>query len=130
MNAIENVWANIVQWGQGSGYPALIDSMGVETIIHADEGDYQGDSFYLLRDGQRYGYLSFGWGSCSGCDALQGCDSASDLSKLRDELAEDIMWFDAVGDALNFMKNHDWEGDYNYSQAFITKAIEYLSGKL
>lgn len=53
-------------------YKPIVNSFG-KIIIQVNDGDYQEDSYILLEDDGRYGYLSFGWGSCSGCDALQAC---------------------------------------------------------
>lgn len=109
-------------------YFALVESMGYEIITHADEGQYQGDSFFLLRDKNRgeFGYLNFGWGSCSCCDALEGCESIADVVKLRDDLHTSIKW-DSAKNMLGFMLGHDWAGDYNHSTTFVTEAILFLT---
>src|SRR3990167_9158170 len=52
------------------GYRSVITTMG-EVVAQVDEGSYQGDSFVLLRRGNRFAYFTFGWGSCSGCDAME-----------------------------------------------------------
>ncbi len=111
-----------------SEYSRLIDSMEVETIVKVDEEAYQGDSWALLRgqDG-RLGYLQFGWGSCSGCDALQGCDTPEEVVKLRDELYASIKWFSTIAETKAFFDSHDWEGDYdadNESRKLFRKLVE------
>ena len=64
-------------------YRPMIDSFGYEILLQVDDKDYQGDSRLLFRDVSRYGILIFGWGSCSGCDSLQACESLEDVEKLR-----------------------------------------------
>lgn len=109
------------------GYEGLIDSFDVDILLDEHDDDYQGDSFYLLRDAEnRIGFLSFGWGSCSGCDAY---DSASDdvrygvnpsaLVDLRDELWNDVSWFSSLDDLRDYFNKNDvalkW---YGYNSAF------------
>ena len=53
-------------------YTSILNQFGY-IVIKVDDDDYQGDS-RVLYEGYKdeVGYLQFGWGSCSGCDALQG----------------------------------------------------------
>lgn len=99
-------------------------------IVKVDDTDYQGDSRVLYKDKDRYGWLQFGWGSCSGCDALQGCDGIEEVQILMDELYASIKWFDNAKESLQFFKDHDWEGDYSWNikeqKDFVNKVIEYL----
>ncbi len=99
-------------FGCGLDYSDLIESFEHEVLCEAHEHDYQGDSIYLLRDGNRIGYLRYGWGSCSGCDALQACDSVKDLTELRDRLYSDIEWFDSLQVAKENIEKQDWETSY------------------
>ena len=95
-----------------SDYTPMLDSMGYETLLRVDDGDYQGDSRLILRDGSRYGVLIFGWGSCSGCDALQACHSMKDIDDLRTSLRDSVKWFESQEECLRYFETHDWEGDY------------------
>lgn len=75
------------------------------------DGDYSGDSVILFRrpsDGA-FGILEYGWGSCSGCDALQGCDTVEEVNDLRDSLFESIKWFDSATACLEYVKSKDVE---------------------
>jgi hypothetical protein len=114
-----------------SNYGALVESIGHEVLVRVDDEDYSGDSRYLLADGARRGYLEFGWGSCSGCDALQACDSYDAVEKLRTSLVESIRWFDDARAALIWFSVHDWEGDYashsDKQAEFIRQATERLT---
>jgi hypothetical protein len=83
-------------------YSPIIKSFG-DVVVQIDEEDYQGDSFVLLRKDEQYGFLCFGWGSCSGCDALQGCETVEALDELIDELQDSIKWFDSLPDAKAYI---------------------------
>lgn len=110
-------------------YQPMLIEFG-EIILQIDDADYSGDSRVLYRDNGKYGYLHFGWGSCSGCDALQACDSIEKVQELMNDLFQSIKWFENKSECLNFFLNHDWQGDYSYflneQKEFVAKAIELL----
>jgi hypothetical protein len=95
------------------GYGTLVDSFEVETVLDKHDNDYQGDSYYLLRNGDEYGILIFGWGSCSGCDALEGAESMEDVTDLRDSLWNAITWR-SFEDTATYVGHKDWEGEFYY----------------
>lgn len=109
--------------GYFSEYDPLLASFGYEIVLKVDDDDYQGDSRILYRDGQRFGILTFGWGSCSGCDALQACDNLEEVEELRADLHSQIKWFASPSEALHYINTHDWEGDYCWNQAETHKFI-------
>lgn len=115
-------------------YQPMLDSFGYTILVQEDEDNYSGDSWLLMQDGSRYGYLQFGWGSCSGCDALQMCENLTEVAELRDELHGKIQWFPDAQAALQFMTTHDWQGDYSYgteeAERFVQRAIEYLNAQV
>lgn len=112
-----------------SNYNAMLDEFG-EILLQVDNKDWSGDSRVLYTDGDKVGYLQFGWGSCSGCDALQGCQNIEEVQGLMDNLCSSIKWFDNAQDALQFFMTHDWEGDYGWHEEkqkeFIKQSIEIL----
>jgi hypothetical protein len=110
-------------WGS---YQPIIDSFGT-VFVQVDDADYQGDTRVLYRADNTYGYLCFGWGSCSGCDALQACDTIEQVDELIDQLRGQIKWFVDRQEALSFFRSHDWKGDYSYSQEFVDQCIGVLS---
>jgi hypothetical protein len=118
--------------GWRDSYQPIIDALG-EVLVQVDDQDYQGDSRVLLKgaDG-RFGHLQFGWGSCSGCDALQACDTRQELQELIDHIAGSVKWFDSPEEALGYFLTHDWEGDYSWRQEeqkeYVKKAVEALQG--
>jgi len=50
----------------------------VEIVVKHDEGSYQGDSMALLKRWKEYYIANWGWGSCSGCDALEASSENPD----------------------------------------------------
>lgn len=94
-----------------SDYDALVSKFG-DVLISCDIGKYQGDTFVVLKKDDKYGYLYFGWGSCSYCDALRGCRDYDDLQQLMDHLESSIRWFDSKDELKQWCKEHDWEGDW------------------
>ena len=94
-----------------SDYDALVSKFG-EVLISCDIGTYQGDTLVVLKKDDKYGYLQFGWGSCSYCDALQGCKNYEDLQELVDYLESSIKWFDSKEELKSWGEEHDWVGDW------------------
>lgn len=131
MKAIEEVYPKD---GEGHhhyyDYKPMLDSFGYETVLQVDDNDYQGDSRVLFMDGDRYGLLIFGWGSCSGCDALSACQTIKEVGELRDELHNDIIWKSSRQEMLDFIKERDWEAQYSWhaeeTREFVAKAIAFL----
>jgi DNA-binding NarL/FixJ family response regulator len=86
-------------------YEAIINSWGHEVLATAEEGDYQGEIFALLRSADgRLGFVDIGYGSCSGCDALQDAlyseeDPQAAVAALSASLEAGIRWEDSA-DAL------------------------------
>lgn len=99
-------------------YQPMLDEFGT-ILLQEDDGGYQGDSFLIYKDNNRYGYLNFGWGSCSGCDALQACNTIDEVQGLMDSLYADIQWFDSIQELKNYFKNKDWELTWEFhTEAF------------
>lgn len=86
-------------WADAPEYRAVVETFG-EVLAETEWGSYQGDSLYLVKDGDRFGVLTFGWGSCSGCDALRAVEDQADLDKVQDDLENGIRWFDDIPAAL------------------------------
>lgn len=113
-------------WNGPPSYEELIESLGVEIYRQKTFGSYQGDVVMILKDTYsnnreyvtRYGFLIFGYGSCSGCDSLRACSSFKDVEEIRNQLESQIKWFDndmesgGLTKLENWMKKHDWKGDY------------------
>lgn len=111
------------------GYNQLIDSFGYEILVEESDDDYQGDTLLLFKHGDNFGYLNFGWGSCSGCDAYEAVqgDVAEEMA-LRDSLWEGIRW-GSREEMIEFLKKHDWKGDYvgeDLVKKFLDKAVPVM----
>ena len=72
-------------------YDGIVATQG-EIIKDWTLGYYQGDYVYLLKNGDRYAFVVIGYGSCSGCDALEGCESDEEFNLLKDEITSGIVW--------------------------------------
>lgn len=118
-------------WGWYN-YTPMIEAFG-KVAIRVDDKDWQGDTRILYDNDGEIGYLIFGWGSCSGCDALQACEDFEDLQRLCDQLQEMIDWFESRDAALTHFREHDWRGDFSWhsdeTREFVDKAIAYLEEK-
>lgn len=97
----------------GIGYGDIAAKIG-EVLIEESDDDYSGSSYYLLKDGERYGYLEFGWGSCSGCDALEACDTKADLGHLFVSLRDSVHWEASLDAMLAWFVAHDWRGSWSW----------------
>lgn len=109
-------------------YQPIIDEIG-NVLIQVDDNDYQGDSRVLYEKDGKYGFLIFGWGSCSGCDSLQACNNTNDIQELINELVNDVKWFDSLEELQKYFSEKDWELEYSWhadeTKDFITKVLEY-----
>lgn len=111
-------------------YSDLVDSMEVEVLVERHDNDYQGDSYYLLKKDREYGILIFGWGSCSGCDALEACDgNLEEATELRDSLWESITWM-TKPEIRKYVNKKDFSLEFwHYSSegpAFVAEVKEFL----
>ena len=97
-------------WGVWYDYNPMIEAFGNVAIKISDKG-WQGDSRILYDNDGTLGYLIFGWGSCSGCDALQACEDLDDVQNLCDILQSRVKWFESK------------EGHLRISRLMIGKAI-------
>lgn len=82
----------------GVGYEDIVKSWGYEVLAFETFGSYQGDHLALLRGPMGHGLLVMGYGSCSGCDHLQGIapwNDSDDWSPVLDfaaQLHNSIEW--------------------------------------
>jgi hypothetical protein len=134
MKPIEECFPNVNgNYNGAHSYSDLIKSMDVEALLIHELGEYQGSSWCLLRrhvkNDIQYGFLVFGWGSCSGCDALETCGSYQELDSLRNQLFNSIRWDTAAGLAKYFI-NKDWKtevgGTENGADEFLPKALSLI----
>lgn len=111
-------------WIPDDGHPdyeGIVESWGYEITDAQAFGSYQGDILYLLKDGDRHGLVVIGYGSCSGCDALEAVaprgndDDWSPIIELAAELKRDIHWEDTHKALMKWVntnpENHWWAYD-------------------
>lgn len=126
-------WAKLENGGYAHfDYDDLVNSMGVSSLAVKSFGSYQGDLVYLVEEDAmpaRRGVIVIGYGSCSGCDALEATpqpgsyyDKREDkmltnedfrpVIELRDSLKKDIIWPDEGKTLLETIeagiKENDW----------------------
>ena len=88
-------------WGFEHSYKDILKSITnkVNWTVEGGFEDYQGDFFYLGEDQEGFVYyVTGGYGSCSGCDALEACDTYEDLLELRDDMKRSIRKFDRLNE--------------------------------
>lgn len=111
MKKANEIYDNSWSWWD---YQPMLNEFG-DILLQKDEQNYQGDSFLIYEKDNKYGYLTFGWGSCSGCDALQGCNSIGEVQELMDRLYSSIEWFDSLDALKEYFKETDWPLKYEYN---------------
>ncbi len=83
-------------------YSPILNNIKGEIILREENHD-PGYSYILYKKDNKYGYLTFGWGSCSFCDALQACNTYEEIQELMDVLYNSIQWFDDYESFKNYM---------------------------
>lgn len=83
-------------------YMPIVRLFGTPLVVVSD-ADYQGDMRVLLRSDSAYGFVVIGFGSCSGCDALQACTTFEDVDRLIDQIELDIHWFNTLAEAQTYV---------------------------
>jgi hypothetical protein len=115
----------------GFSYSELIDSMEVDVLLEVDEADYQGSSWLIVQQGSRFGYLCYGWGSCSGCDALEACgNNVTEATELRDDIFNGIQWENSADELLSYFVETDWELKWEYHSKDFRDFLEQAKDKL
>lgn len=119
-----------IEWG----YKMLVEQgMGVEALMCEAIGSYQGDYLFVVTDGNRFGFLTFGYGSCSGCDALQACGGLESLTELRNSLYNSIHWEPSRKTLAQWMRDRDWEGQWFWheegTREFVRAAVSMLEAE-
>ena len=104
------IFPDFGKYGTGD-YSPIIEAIGC-VLVQCDEDGCQGDTLALVSKDGKYGFVTFGWGSCSGCDALQACTSVEEAGELARQIANNAVWFESLPEAQNFVANRDWEVSY------------------
>jgi len=108
-----------------------------DVALCVQEGDYQGDYFMLVRSARGWGFVSIGYGSCSGCDAVTAAaeePSFDGLETLRDALRRDVQWQPTAADLAAWLRARDWSTEWNADridgeEKFLTNALALLDAE-
>lgn len=92
-------------------YEGLVEATGCEVIGSLWMGDYQGDILMVVRKDGKFGTVSTGYGSCSGCDFLEGSESDEERAEYAKGLHDSILWQEPE-DIIDYLENKDWEAEY------------------
>ena len=119
-------------------YRDLIEHTGLEVLSDHVFGSYQGDMLFVVRDGARVGAVVVGYGSCSGCDALEAAERSDDWDKPPHEaiagneemqnlawsIRRDVKW--GTPDQLRAALNSDleWYAHEDDFAATVDRALE------
>lgn len=89
-------------------YHNLLKIRNYWPVASSSTGGYQGDYLVVTKKDGEYGVIIIGYGSCSGCDALQSCRDMKDVRDLA--MGMNPM---PVGrtkeDVISYLVNKDWE---------------------
>lgn len=96
------------------GYINAISGFVDAIVLEESDDNYQGDSFLVVNANWRdnYGYITFGWGSCSGCDAWESEDTPADRAQLITDILKSSKWFDDLDSLKAYIASPDREGDW------------------
>lgn len=73
-------------------YQEGFKSLGFEILEWVTFGTYQGDYAVILKEDDTLGFVVIGYGSCSGCDALEACNSNKEYRELMHSVIQSIYW--------------------------------------
>jgi hypothetical protein len=126
----EKLYPKALNWGEVTDYTPIINHFGWAQIVIHDRG-YSGDTFVLYHAafGSRYRILVIGWGSCSGCDALQACKTYADIDALINHLRNEMRQFDDYAALLAYVNSPARDDDhyaYNSTWPAFRAAIRAL----
>lgn len=110
-------------------YDDMVDSFDCLSLATDFIGDYQGDIFYLLKKDNEYCLLVIGYGSCSGCDALEACDTREERIELAESIRSSMQWF-SKEDLLDHLNVEYLETQYYWYEADAKEVIEKYKGIL
>ncbi len=107
-------------------YENIVKSWGKQVLAFETTGSYQGDHWALLKNAyNQFGFYRTGYGSCSGCDELDGLFDYSDYTDDHDKMneagrqkwsdvvnahAEGVRWFDTAEEFVSWLESSDRSG--------------------
>ena len=115
------------KWNAGDQVDALKIYLKkeVEVLWEYTQNDYQGDCFALMKYKDQFVLWRDSFGSCSGCDALDGEDLFGGYDYIKKTMTEgNCLRFDNIKDVLVFMLSPDI--DYLWEELKDTTLPAYI----
>jgi hypothetical protein len=125
--------SEVWDYSWNGSYCSITDCFG-NVLLQETLGSYQGDIVLLYEKDGKFGYLIFGYGSCSGCDSLEACSSFEGIAELYERLEGSVQWWDSAKEALDYFEQKDWSTDYGWHEdgfkEFVEKCQEILRSRI
>lgn len=81
-------------------------------------GSYQGDYVYLVKKDDKYAFTVIGYGSCSGCDALEACGNDEEFNALKEDIVSGIVW-GTKQDVYDYVSNQEANRWYFHEEDWV-----------
>lgn len=125
------------------GFLNILNAAGVRTVVSRDlDEDYQGsvaaivqgpDCYWRVDQKKKFGYLTIGYGSCSGCDEWEYLDDDA-VGRLNSsvEYLREARWFDNLEELKRFFSEFDhatqWYGRKEQFRRFADEVMSIRHG--
>lgn len=120
--------AQEISKGYHSYESLLEEALGKDSLLlFIEEEDYQGDWFALVTDGEQIGLVNGSFGSCSGCDMLEGVTSSQELKDLASEYLQSVRTFTSWGEVKDYiggLTKHDWSFRFGRDEILEFASVE------
>lgn len=110
-------------------YEEGLNSLGIEVLEWVTFGSYQGDYAVILKKENMLGFIVIGYGSCSGCDALEACRSPEEYNQLISAIVKGIYWgtpSELISKINDNFDDNNWyrhDADFNENKAKLIDAV-------
>ena len=108
------------------GYREALEAKEIEILAWETFGDYQGDYAVVVKRNDMFGFLVIGYGSCSGCDALEGCETQEEYDTLMLSVLSSISWGGKdfiMKKVSNLFNDNNW---YRHDEGFVDSITKLL----
>ena len=107
-------------------YEEGLKSRFIEVIGSQTFGHYQGDYIFIVKNSEgELGVVVVGYGSCSGCDALEACETEEQFNSLIDSIVANIKW-GSKKKLISYVKNEVKDNDWYRSDKGFQESIKTL----
>lgn len=108
------------------GYHEMLEANGLKVLAWETFGSYQGDYAVIVKKDGLLGFVVIGYGSCSGCDSLEACDTQEDYDSLMSSVLKSISWGGADfirAKIANLFDDNSW---YRHDAGFVDSIAKLL----